>query len=74
MKEHIGGFFVSKQSKLRLWKLEIERFSPKVCIAGHCYVNTKWETLKKGFLDAQSVKITFIRALGLVFLFNGKKP
>ena len=55
-------------------KLGIERFSPKVCTAGHCDVNTSWETLKKGFLEAQSVKITFIRALGLVFLFNGKKP
>ena len=55
-------------------KLGIERFSPKVCIAGHSYVNTKWQTLKKGFLlDAQSVKITFIRVLGLVFLLNGKK-
>ena len=54
-------------------KLGIERFSSKVCIAGHCYVNTKWETLKKGFLDTQSV-VTFIRVLGLVFLFNGKKP
>ena len=55
-------------------KLGIERFSPIVCTAGHCYVTTQWETLKKGFLEAQSVKITFIRALGLVFLFNGKKP
>ena len=29
-----------------------------------------WETLNAGFHDAQSVKITSIGGLGLVFLFN----
>ena len=32
--------------------------------------DTMWETLNTGFHDAQSVKITFIGGLGLVFLFN----
>ena len=73
MTEHMGGFFlfVSRQSKPRyVENLESSAFRQNMYRKSLLCKKLGKKLWIRGFHVAQSVKVTFIRVLGLVFLFN----